>query len=194
MLVPTSASNPRAGRSSSRAPGERDTWRFIFMADNRSRVLPGASSCLRKVTIPHRSAGAAFSPDNLRGLGVISLSLYRVRAILSSHNVLISQHSSHACKVRHADTKSPCCLPQDRHLPPCRPNADPGTQPFDLQGLMGDLAGVFGRRIDFSPCSQGGADREYRLSGPGPRRRRGRRRRPASSTRWCKTPSDRSRR
>src|SRR6266436_2354224 len=134
MLVPTSASNPRAGRSSSRAPGERDTWRFIFMADNRSRVLPGASSCLRKVTIPHRSAGAAFSPDNLRGLGVISLSLYRVslywvRAILSSHNLLLSQHSTHAFRVPHGATYSPCCLPQDRHLPTFRQNADPGTQP-----------------------------------------------------------------
>jgi hypothetical protein len=33
----------------------RATWTFMFMADSRSRVLPGASPCLRKVTIPHCS-------------------------------------------------------------------------------------------------------------------------------------------
>src|SRR3984893_14590140 len=31
-----------------RAPGERDTWTFMFMADSRSRVLPGASALLEK--------------------------------------------------------------------------------------------------------------------------------------------------
>src|ERR1700726_2876882 len=67
------------------------------------------------------------------------------------YNVLLSQHPSHACKLRHADTMSPCSLPQDRQPPPCCPSAVPGMQPFDLQGIMGDLAGDFGCRIDVSP-------------------------------------------
>ena len=47
---------------------------------------------------------------------------------------------------------------------------------------MDDQTTVFRRRIVFSPCSEGGA-----LSGRGPRRRPGRRRRRGASRRWCKS-------
>jgi hypothetical protein len=104
----------RAGRSSSRAPGERDTWTFVFMADSRSRVLPGASPSLRKVTIPHCSTPRSFtltpgrvasscrssapsaltraasSPDDLRTLRCKRLSFYRVSAILSNKCAFIT--------------------------------------------------------------------------------------------------------
>src|SRR5882762_7065858 len=52
MLARTTASDPRAGRSSR---DKRASWALMLMARSRSRVLPGASPSLRKATIPHCS-------------------------------------------------------------------------------------------------------------------------------------------
>src|ERR1700737_743030 len=67
------------------------------------------------------------------------------------------QYASHQRAARNVNPKSPCCLPHDRQSPPCCPMVASGVQLFDLHGIMADQTGDFRPRIEFSPCSQGGA-------------------------------------
>src|ERR1700730_18370722 len=78
-------------------------------------------------------------------------------AILSKSHVRYYQLPLHRRATRNAHPKSPCCLPQDRPSPPCWRSPPLGVYVFDLDGFIVDLFVHSRRRIDFSPCSEGGA-------------------------------------
>jgi hypothetical protein len=112
------------------------------------------------------------SSDDLRDLGPMGLSLYRVRAILSNHNECCRYHNLDLVRkgASMPTQRSPCSLPQDGHLSPCRADADRAGNPLIYRILCAILRAisVAGRFFSLLSGRQGA-----RRSG-WPRRRRAR--------------------
>src|SRR5271155_1505201 len=89
----------------------------------------------------------------------VGLKICRGRAILSDKKhaffIIPSTLKPHERRVRHALTKSPCCLPQDHRFPPCWASPPWGSNYLIYIILWSIARVIFGVKSNF-PCSQGG--------------------------------------